>query len=236
MGAWAFHGWVAKRGMPPEVEVMPVELPGRNTRAEEETIDTMEELIPTLVDALRPYIENTSVPYALFGHSFGAWVVYEFAHECLRQNLPLPCKLYVSANRTPAQHGVANDVDPTEFSELDFDDFRDAFELRDGKIKDLESLTARRFVFPTLVGDFNVIDKYVPKSLDPLPIPIEAMGAHSDNRYTKEQISAWSERTSAGFTETWFEGNHRYVVDNPDPLVKRIGEDLVTFAPPPSSV
>ena len=48
MGAWAFHGWE----VPETVEVLPVELPGRNSRMLEPKDQSMRQLVVALVDAL----------------------------------------------------------------------------------------------------------------------------------------------------------------------------------------
>lgn len=37
--------------------------------------------------------------YALFGHSMGAWIVWEMLQEITRRGLPLPLRLFVSGNR-----------------------------------------------------------------------------------------------------------------------------------------
>jgi surfactin synthase thioesterase subunit len=38
-------------------------------------------------------------PYALFGHSMGAWIVWEMLQEISRRGLPLPVRLFASGNR-----------------------------------------------------------------------------------------------------------------------------------------
>src|SRR4051812_29203532 len=72
--ASVFRGWQAL--VPPGVEVWPVQYPGRETRWKEPPLRRMEELVPTLVEALRPLQER---PFVLFGHSLGALVAFELA-------------------------------------------------------------------------------------------------------------------------------------------------------------
>ena len=67
-GAWVFHGWQTQ--LPEFVEVMPVELPGRNTRIKEPKPRCMHTLVGELADALAPLLEYASLP----PHCFFVWV------------------------------------------------------------------------------------------------------------------------------------------------------------------
>ena len=57
MGAWAFHGWQAS--LPETVELLPVELPGRNSRMLEPKGQSMRQLVTALVDALSNTLRET---------------------------------------------------------------------------------------------------------------------------------------------------------------------------------
>lgn len=59
------------------VQVMPVELPGHNSRGKEPPITSMKALVEAMATALAPLMSE--MPFALFGHSMGAWVVYALA-------------------------------------------------------------------------------------------------------------------------------------------------------------
>ena len=52
MGAWAYHSWAS--WLPKGVALMPVELPGRNTRMREWLRMDLKELAREVVDALLP--------------------------------------------------------------------------------------------------------------------------------------------------------------------------------------
>ncbi|KAK3278689.1 hypothetical protein CYMTET_13396 [Cymbomonas tetramitiformis] len=109
-GAWAYHGW--SKQLPEWVEVMPVELPGRNTRMMEPKQTSMKQLVLDIVDELTPYFREViflSSTYLLVAKSselqgFGAWLVYEVAKVLQQRGEPLPAKLYVACNRAPHFH------------------------------------------------------------------------------------------------------------------------------------
>mmetsp|Transcript_14881 Transcript_14881/g.37687 ORF Transcript_14881/g.37687 Transcript_14881/m.37687 type:complete len:270 (+) Transcript_14881:53-862(+) len=225
MGAWAFHGWQKTLGS--EVEVMPVELPGRNSRLREQRFRSMQDLVKAMVDGLLPELRKQ--PYCLLGHSLGAWIAFELCQELRRRHEPLPIKLYVSANRAPHLYAKDNDVHPVHLHNLPYEKFWDAFQHRYGTNKDLENEGIKRYMFPMLVDDFTLLETYTPdlrQAALELPVPIEAFAASSDTRYTKEQISAWSKHSSVQFKEKWFEGKHRYIVDEPQEVRAYLRDDI----------
>jgi thioesterase domain-containing protein len=108
MGAWAFHGWQKK--FPDTVDVLPVELPGRNSRMMEPKPSSMAELIKGLADGVKAY-GALSKPYVLFGHSLGGWVAYELAAELLKRGEPAPQLFVVSGVRAPHLSALEHDAD-----------------------------------------------------------------------------------------------------------------------------
>jgi surfactin synthase thioesterase subunit len=88
---------------------MPVEFPGRSTRAGEANAESMPELVSALVDGLMPAFEER--PFAFFGHSFGTWVAFAVAQELQARGGPLPQKLYASAMRSPSLAAPEHDAE-----------------------------------------------------------------------------------------------------------------------------
>ena len=83
-------------------------------------------------------------------------------------------------------------------------------------------------------ADFTLLENYAPADCSPLPIPLTAMGANGDNRYSPDQIEAWEPFTSDKFEIRWWEGKkdywgnpHRYMIDNPDDLLAFLSNDLI---------
>src|SRR5467141_1404547 len=64
-----YRKWPAD--FPPEIEVLPIQLPGRGNRWNEPPIERMAVLVERLASALAPRLD---VPFAFFGHSMGCFV------------------------------------------------------------------------------------------------------------------------------------------------------------------
>ena len=60
-----------QQGLPPEVEVCPILLPGRETRFTEPAYVQVEILVQKLSEEISPYL---NVPFQFFGHSMGALI------------------------------------------------------------------------------------------------------------------------------------------------------------------
>lgn len=235
MGGWAFHGWA--KALPDEVEVMPVELPGRNTRVQEPKPESLVELARDAVDGLLPALREK--PYALLGHSMGAWLVYEVVKELKRRGEPLPKKVYVSSNRPPHKSGKEHDPDTVapQLHDLGDEVFWQEFERRYGVNPDLANPRVKQFVGPLLKADFKMLETYTPTDLafEPLDMDITAMGAEGDDRHTYEQLEEWGMHTWGKFSTQWFKGKeapgywatpHRYITDNPGPVTAFLAKDL----------
>ena len=99
----------------------------------------MPELVEDLIHGISPLINDANVPFALFGHSLGAWIAFAVAQELQKQGKPLPVALIVSGIRAPQLAGVQHDADGLEMHKLGPEEFWMAMENRYGPNKDLVS-------------------------------------------------------------------------------------------------
>jgi len=95
-GTTIFRAW--PQGMPDDVEVAPVQLPGREGRLREPSFTQINPLVRALADALRPHLDRE---FAFFGHSMGAIISFELARELRRRRGPAPAHLFVSGRAAP---------------------------------------------------------------------------------------------------------------------------------------
>src|SRR5207253_1375620 len=82
-----------------DVEVCPIELPGRQTRWQESPFERLDPLVNSLATALSSELGGR---FALFGHSMGALVAFELTRTLRRRGEGEPETLFVSAGADAA--------------------------------------------------------------------------------------------------------------------------------------
>ena len=199
----AFRGWLMDG-----VEVCPVLLPGRESRASEPPVDNMPDLVAALAAAIRPY---THEPYAFFGHSMGAGIAFELA-----RNLENPPRvLIVSAARGPQYRiGLQPRPDPSD-EEL---------------LAQLANLGADRegleTALPLLRADTRLYRNYRFEPGPPLAIPIAAYGGESDPNVSRQDLADWRFLTQGSFVQREFPGGHFYPHGHLEAVLKACATDL----------
>ena len=84
-GGSVFRPWTKR--FSDQVELVAVQLPGRENRFDEPLLESMELVTTHLADALPPLLDK---PYAFFGHSTGALISFELARVLRRCGLRQP--------------------------------------------------------------------------------------------------------------------------------------------------
>ncbi|GLC68109.1 hypothetical protein PLESTF_000647000 [Pleodorina starrii] len=184
MGAWVYHAW-AEHLAPRGVEVLPIELPGHNSRMREPPATNLLKLAADIAHVVRQVVHD----------SMGAWIAYEVVQDLMRSGSLLPVHLFVSGCRAPHLYSASDDLDPTRLHKLaTAEEFWAAFGARYGTANPhLANPKIRQLVWPVLRADFALIETYeLPAGNRPVPLPTTVFGGEQDRRYTREQIHAWS--------------------------------------------
>ena len=203
-GASSFRAWQA--GLPAELGVLPVQLPGREERFREEPYSRVATLVARLVTELDGWFRE---PYALFGHSMGALIAYETAREMLRRGLPGPVALIVSGRVSPqstVRLAHLHDRSDAEFA---------AALLKVGGTPDelFRDDEIRKLLFPLLRADFALNEEYEHQPGPRLACPLTVLGGTRDARVPVPELAGWAELSSGPTRTQLVAGGHFFVAE-----------------------
>lgn len=185
-----------------DIEVCPVQLPGRDKRLWEPPFDRIGPLVETLAEVL-PFDR----PFALFGHSMGALVSFELARLLRRQRRVGPAQLFASGCSAPQVRETKMRRHLMPQQQL-IDELRRLGGTPEEVLRDTALM---ELISPTIRADFAIADAYEYRPEDPLGCPISAFGGKQDPELRQEQLQAWSEQTSNSFTFLMFPGDHFFL-------------------------
>ena len=220
-GASFFRPWIGM--LPPDIEVCPVQLPGRENRLKERPFNQFSPLISELAQALRPYLDR---PFAFFGHSMGALVSFGLARHLREQNNPMPRHLFISAYRAPQIPITESPLH--QLSDAEF--VKKVLSFNGTKREILENDELRQFLLPILRADFAVCETYVHVSEAPLSSPITVFGGLQDHRVKREALAAWQEQTSDRFIVRMLAGDHFFLQNPHGLLLQLLSQQLAQIA------
>ena len=197
-----FRTW--SDSLPADVEVCPVQLPGRGTRVTERPFTRLSPLVEALAQALVPLLDR---PFAFFGHSLGALVSFELARQIRRQYGVHPVRLFVSAGRAP-QIPHRN---PPIHSLPDKELLMELRRLKGTPSELLDHEELMEIMLPLLRADFALYETYAYSSEPALDCPISAFGGLQDHRVNESDLQAWRAQTSVSFSLRMFPGDHFFL-------------------------
>jgi surfactin synthase thioesterase subunit/phosphopantetheinyl transferase len=225
-GASVFRGWSDE--MPLDVEVSPVQLPGRESRFRETAFRRMGPLIADLATAVRRRLDR---PYALFGHSMGSLVALELARELRRHDRP-PAALIVAGHAAPDRpmrhrplHGLPDDEFCAELRSLNG---------TPAAVLDNDELM--QAVLPTVRADFTLCENYVSADEPLLDCPVLALGGRDDPRVADDDLEAWRKFTRGAFQSQMLPGDHFFIQTQRPAVIAAVARFLESLRPSHSSL
>jgi medium-chain acyl-[acyl-carrier-protein] hydrolase len=220
--AAAYRSWW--RRLPGDLEVCPIELPGRRARWAEPPRRSCDALAKEIAQAIRASLDR---PFVFFGHSLGALVAFEVARELRRSGGPLPGHLFVSARRAPQLaaegellHALPDDRLVSEVSKR-FRELPAHLAVRPDLLREL--------VAP-LRADLEIHETYRYAKEPPLRCAISALGGTLDPLAPLEQLWAWREQAAGPFVLRMFSGGHFYLQEQEQAVLKTLAEELEEVA------
>lgn len=162
-------------------------------------------------------------PYALFGHSMGAVLAFEFARRLRKEGWPSPTHLVVSgriAPQLPSRRPPVHALPDAEFrTELEALEGTPAAVLGHDELMQL--------LTPILRADFAVSETYIDRGEPALGCPITAVGGIVDPWVTREELEGWTLHTTSAFACYQFPGNHFFLQSSEAELLSLLGSTLL---------
>lgn len=201
------------------LEVRSVQLPGRGWRLGERPSRDLTDLADRVADAIAPLAER---PFALFGHSMGAWLALLVARRLEAMGLD-PQALLASGRQAPSLGSTQPPL-----SHFDDEGFVEEVQLRYGGIPE-EILADREILellLPALRADIEALEKYRHEPGPQVRCPIVALGGEDDPLVPVEHLAPWAAETAGVFQIETFAGGHFYFHEDPAPLLRSIERRL----------
>ncbi len=201
-GTAVFRQWPDE--LPGDVELCIPCLPGRDARVDEPPATAMAPLVAALAREMQPLL---TLPYALFGHSMGAFIAFDLAHELSAMGIG-PAHLFASAQRGPRVPYPAQPI----FGLPDADFLaavRERYQAMPEPVLRQPDLMA--VLLRMLRGDFTLVEDYRYRATIRLTCPVTAFGGRDDPQIAGEQLEAWSLETSEAFDLRQLPGGHFFL-------------------------
>ncbi|MBF0272357.1 MAG: thioesterase [Magnetococcales bacterium] len=197
------------------IQVVPLESPGRGRRGQEPLLETIGALTDDLVSLIRSQVRG---PFALFGHSLGAYLANLVSRRLMDEFQLPPCHLFVSGAAGPTRLKPANLIHQLPKAD---------FLAEVGKYGGIpKAILAHQelidYFEPILRADFKAIETDHYPAPPPMDLGITAMTGSLDTIVTLELIRLWQAETRRPLVIEPFPGDHFFIFEQ----WPRIGEIL----------
>lgn len=224
--ASVYRSWAA--ALPPGVELVAAQYPGREDRAREPFATDLEALADEVVEDLFDHVADVGeapedTPLTLFGHSAGASVALATA-RLLERDAPGAVRgLVVSGRRAPgtAPGAVRSLVerDAATRDEAMLASLRAALSAARADpaagaadLPELSDELLRDVLVPTLRADLDMLAGYDPRPGEPVTVDLAAYTGAADPAVPAAELEAWAAMTTGRFSRLVFPGDHFYLV------------------------
>lgn len=202
------------------IEVCAIQMPGHEDRIHESLLTNVDELASEIVGVMKDFQDK---PFSFFGHSMGTLISFEVARRLKEMKMKEPEILFMSSGKAPQ-------IPPR----------RTIHKLHDNsfllKIKELggtpdiiiENQDLSDIYLPILRADFTMIETYQYVESTPLDSKIVAYGGRFDQEVKYEDIIAWERHSMNHLEVKMYEGDHFYLRDNKENLLKDITLHIIS--------
>jgi len=215
--AYLFRAWAEL--LPPSVELIGIQAPGKGSRVLERPCKTVKELIDGLLPVLEPLLHEK--PFSFFGHSNGAMLAFELSCVLQERRLPLPQHLFLSASPAPWTR-----VFEQPYSAMNDDEFKRVLKNLKGTPSEvLDDPELFELVVPGLRADFSLAETYAYSRPQQLSVPTSIYYGEQDE-IEESQICAWQEQIAPQAQFKRIPGDHFFIHSHLEHVTQLVGRQL----------
>jgi surfactin synthase thioesterase subunit len=219
-GASVYRGWA---NVLPGVDVVGVQLPGREGRVREQPVPDLEPLIDGVTGALAPLANE--LPYALYGHSVGSLIAFEAVRRLRRlPGVRAPEHLIVGARRAPHVPNrlpIVGHLPDAEMLAILEQIFGKGIPDEVAAVPELVEL-----LLPMLRADIRASESYVYRPEEPLTCAITALCGTADASALPHEVEAWGRETTGPFAFSIVPGDHFFVRGSSTHVLRAVARAL----------
>lgn len=220
-GATAMNYLKWKKLFDEDVQLIPVDPPGRGKRISEKPSISLANAVTDILGQVIRILDNTDEPYALYGHSMGSLLAYELLCKLREKHYSFPKHVFLSG-RNPPHYPIPYYVNHLEDKEFIIEI------LKYGGTPDgfFDNKELAKLFLPILRADYKMVEEYnyVPQPM--LPVDITFFYSQHDKGISMEWINRWKELIDGEFKVHTFEGGHFFINEKSREIVNIMNTQL----------
>ena len=216
-----FRNWV--ESMPPSIEIITAELPGRGRKFGEPLLEDFNIVAEELFRAIAMLEQDK--PMAILGHSLGALLAFDLAKKLEGRNFQSPLALFVSGCKSAA---LFSSEGCSRKSTMSDSELTKALRNHNGTESDLlESEEFLELFLPIFRADYKLVESFRTKlPIEKLRCPLVALGGTEDPDISTFQLLDWQSHTKNKFTHHLFSGDHFFIQSQEAKVMGAVAHEL----------
>lgn len=214
-GASKYALW--KKLAPSGIEIVPIQLPGREKRVREPFETDLVSMADNIASAVAQ-ISGDGVPFAVFGHSMGGMLAFETVRMLEENNITAE-ECIISSTDLDGISGTCS------IRDMSNDELLKAISVY-GAVKELEALRKMPQYFNMFMriirADFIMLENYKLDISRRISVPITALYSDRDRLVSRETMRFWNDMTTADFNMHEFHGDHFFLFDDSEAVLNAI--------------
>lgn len=214
----AYLSW--KKYLDSNIELCPVELSGRGKRINDPLYECVEDVINDIFPKFENIIANSS--YALYGHSMGCLLAYEFARKIRACGMKEPLHAFLSGRFPPFIESKTK-----KYLLTDSEFIKDIAAFGGMNQEILNNRELMSFFLPIIRADYRIVELY--RHVDDgfrFTCDLTILNGKYDDLIIENEVIRWRECTNKNCSFYEFYGGHFFINEYKERVIGIINEEL----------